>query len=350
MSCVSVSRNMNVPGLCLAALSLFAAKGFAAEPVPARTIVLDGLVSRAEVTGPRGSFVTELISRADGSARFVQIYPSTDPKRRSPVELVVTKDKQAFQRDEKGQFVQAAAGTSSFVLGHDAVRHSLAKGSRPAKISQSGPAEMGGGLVTIDLADYRQVIGLDLPFSATFVHSAAPDDRYVYRYTELLAFRVAPGSPSPSNAMNPAALFERLGELAEIAAAHERVMAAHRASDAEMLTADAAERSTVSGRGQLSEVTRDEQRARMRGYLGAIRFSRYQDTAVPVIALSEDGTLAWLACEMDAEGIRTVEGRSEPIAYAFSWTEFYSRGPADAQNRRPWRAIGNASSARPSTQ
>jgi hypothetical protein len=337
---------MNAPRLCLAGLLLLAAKGFAAEPVPARTTLLDGLVSRAEATGPRGGFVTELISRADGTARFVHIYPPTDPKRRGRVELVVTKGNQAFQRDEKGQFVLAATGTSSFVLGHDAVRHSLAKGSRPAKISQSGPAEMGGGVVTIELADYRRVIGFDLPFSATFVHSAAPDDRYVYRYTELLPFRVAPGSPSPANATTPAALFERLGELAEIAAAHERVMAAHRASDADLLTADAAERSTVSGRGRLSEVTRDEQSARMRGYLGAIRFSRYQDTAVPVIALSEDGSLAWLACEMEAEGIRTAEGRSEPIAYAFSWTEFYGRGPADAQNRRPWRAIGNSSSQR----
>jgi len=338
---------MNAPGLCLAALLLFAARGFTAEPVPARIAVLDGLVSRAEVTGPRGSFVTELISRADGTARFVQIYPPTDPKGRGRVEIVVASGNRAFQRDAKGQFVPAAPGISSFVLGHDAVRHSLAKGSRPAKISQPAPAEMGGGVVTIELADYRQVIGFALPFSATFVHSAAPDDRYVYRYTELLPFLVAPGSPSPADATNPAALFERLGELAEIAAAHERVMAAHRASDAELLTADAAERSTVSGRGRLSEVTRDEQRARMRDYLGAIRFSRYQDTAVPVIALSEDGSLAWLACEMEAEGIRTVEGRSEAIAYAFSWTEFYARGPADAQNRRPWRAIGNSSSQRP---
>jgi hypothetical protein len=342
-----VLRTMTVPlTFWLAALLLFAARGFTAESDNARTVLLDGLVSRAEVTAPRGTFVTEMISRADGTARFVQIYPPTDPKRRGRVEIVVSGN-QAFHRDAKGQFVPAPPGTSSFVLGHDAVRRTLAEAPRSASVSQPAPAEMGGGMVRIELADYRRVIDFELPFSATFVHSAAPNDRYVYRYTELLPFRVAPGSPSPGDATNPAALFERLGEFAEIAAAHERVMAAHRASDAEMLTADAAERSTVSGRGQLSEVTREEQKARMRSYLGAIRFSRYQDTAVPVIALSEDGTLAWLACEMSAEGIRTVEGRSEPVAYAFSWTEFYARGPLDAHGRRPWRANGNASSQRP---
>ena len=55
---------------------LFSANGFAAE--------LGGLASRAEVTGPRGSFVTEMISLADGTTRFVQIYPPNDPKGPKP--------------------------------------------------------------------------------------------------------------------------------------------------------------------------------------------------------------------------------------------------------------------------
>ena len=318
---------------------LFAANIDAADP--------GGLASRAEVTGPRGNFVTEMISLADGTTRFVQIYPPNDPKGRSRVELLVAGGKLAFQRDAKGAFVPGDPGTRSFVLGHDAVRLALAKGARPARLSLSGPAEMGGGTVTIELADYRRHIGQELPFSATFVHSAAPMDRYVYRYTELLPFRVAPGSPSPGGLTNPALLFERLGDLRDIAAAHERVMTAHRASDAQLLTADAAELSTVSGRGRLSEVKREDQLARMREYLGAIRFSSYEDTVVPVIGMAEDGSLAWLACEMEAEGVHTAEGKSEPIAYAFSWVEHYARGPADAQGRRPWSAIGNASSLRP---
>lgn len=325
------------------AVALFAASGFAAEPDKTG---LPGLVSRAVVTGPRGTFETEMISLADGTTRFVQIYPPGDPRGRGRVEFAVAKGNRAHQRDSSGEFVPAAPGTSSFVLGHDAVRLALTRESKPGSLSLPGPAEMGGGVVTIELADYRQVMGFTLPFSATFVHSAAPNDRYIYRYTELLPFRVAPGSPAPGGAASSAVLFERLGDLADIARAHERVMAAHRAGDADLLTADAAEHSTVSGRGRLSEVKRDEQLARMRGYLGATRFSRYEDTAVPVIGLSDDGTLAWLACEIEAEGVRTAEGKSEPVAYAFSWTEFYARD-ARSPGRQPWRAIGNASSQRP---
>ena len=80
----------------------------------------------------------------------------------------------------------------------------------------------------------------------------------------------------------------------------------------------------------------------MSGYLGAIRFDRYVDTVVPVVAVAADGTLGWLACEMDASGTRTENGKSEPIAYGFSWVELSAK---DADGR--WRAIGNASSLRP---
>jgi len=331
---------------CLSTLLLFVAGALAAEPENAPPALLEGLASRAEVTAPRGTFVTEMVSLADGSTRFVQVYPPNDPKKRSRVDLVSGIGKSAWQREAGGKFITAEAGTAAFMRGHDAVRLALGNGSRPAKLTLAAPQEMGGGTVTIEFSDYRQVIGFELPFTAVFVHSAAPNDRFIYRYTALLPFRVAPGSPSPAGATDPASLFERLGDLAELAAAHERIMAAHRGSDADMLTADAAERTTVSGRGRLTEARREEHVARMREYLGALRFSRYVDTAVPVIAVANDGSLAWLACEMDAAGVRTLDGKTEPVAYAFSWVELYSL-EVDAAGRRTWQGIGNASSQRP---
>jgi hypothetical protein len=211
----------------------------------------------------------------------------------------------------------------------------LARAGRPERIDL--PAVPGGDPVAIELGDWREVLGTALPFAATFVHRG---ERWAYRYTAVLPFRVAPGSALPAE---PAALFDRLGDLGEIAARHEEVMAAHRASDAERLAAGGAEVATVSGRGELRESRRADFIERMRGYLGSIRFSRYADTAVPVVAVSADGTLGWLACQMEAEGVRTAEGKTEPIAYAFSWVELYARPNAAAR----WTAIGNASSQRP---
>jgi hypothetical protein len=324
----------------------FAAAGFASDPA---TQTLHGLASRAEVSGPRGAFVTEIVSLSDGTARFVQVHPAP----RGRVELVVVSGERAFERDEKGVFVAAKPGTAAFVLGHDAprlareARANARGGARPARLELPQSPEAGGGSVSVDLDDWRHAAGLELPFRATFVHSAKPGDRYVYRYTKLLPFRVAPGSPLPDGAIDPETLFERLGDLGELASRHEEVMAAHRASDAGRLLAGTADLSTVSGRGRLSQSRRQEELARLSAYLGAIRFSRYEDTAMPVVAVSADGTLGWLACEMEAEGTRTAEGKSGPIAYAFSWVELYARAPGGAEGAPRWRAIGNASSQRP---
>lgn len=330
------------------ALVAGAPAGASATGPAAAPPALDGLASHAEVTGPRGTFTTDMVSLADGTTRFVQRHPAP----RGTTELLALGER-AFERDGKGAFVPSQPAIASFVLGHDVPRLAHAKlrelpsGERPARLEIATPPELRGGTVTIELGDWRKVAGFELPFAATFVHSAAPEDRYLYRYTAVLPFRVAPGSPLPGGAAAPTALFDRLGDFGEIAFLHETAMAAHRASDAALLTVGAAERSTISGRGRLSEATREATEARMREYLGSIRFSRYEDTAVPVVAVSADGTLGWLACEMEAEGVRTENGASTPIAYAFSWVELYSKVPDGDQSVLRWRSIGNASSQRP---
>ena len=132
MRTMSVTRSSLLFFLLLLTVGAFAQ----ADQAPA----FHGLASRAEVTGPRGSFVTEMISLADGTSRFVQIYPPNDPQGRGRVKLVVAGGKLAFQRDAKGAFVPGDPGTSSFVLGHDAVRLALAAGSRATRVSLPGPA------------------------------------------------------------------------------------------------------------------------------------------------------------------------------------------------------------------
>jgi hypothetical protein len=195
---------------------------------------------------------------------------------------------------------------------------------------------MGGGRVRIELADWREVHGVSLPFAVDFVHAG---ERWPYRFTQVLPFRLAPGVELPAE---PALLLDRLGDLAEIVALHDRAMAAHLAGDVDRLMADEAGVGTVSGRGRLLETTREEARDRLGAWLEATRFSRYRDTVVPVVAVSLDGTLGWLGCEMEAEGLTIGEGgRRDELAFGFSWVELVAR----AGGR--WVRIGNASSARP---
>ena len=78
------------------------------------------------------------------------------------------------------------------------------------------------------------------------------------------------------------------------------------------------------------------------GYLRSIRFTRYDDVRVPAIAVSNDGSLGRLACEIEAEGQEVApQGQGARVAYGFSWIE-----TAIKRNGR-WLRNGNASSARP---
>ncbi len=206
---------------------------------------------------------------------------------------------------------------------------------RPATIVLELPAALGGGSTTLELDDWRAVHGVQLPFAVDFLHAG---ERHTYRYSEVLPFRVAPGVDLPRGAEAADPLFARLGDLAALASAHERTLAAHRQSDVRLLLDDAAERSLVSGRGTLKETGSDELAARLGPYLESIRFTRYEDVVVPVVAVSADGSLGWLACQIEAAGESRVsklaDGSAEPIAYGFSWIELYARSDGALEEHR----------------
>jgi hypothetical protein len=119
-------------------------------------------------------------------------------------------------------------------------------------------------------------------------------------------------------------------------------MEAHRASNVDLLLAHSAPEGTMSLRGKLVPSTVESMRERLGPYLRATRFDRYEDTAVPVVSVSRDGTLGWLACEIEASGEQTDEsGRIVPLEFGFSWVELVAR------DEGRWLGIGNASSQRP---
>ncbi len=331
---------------------------------------LFGISARAEASGPRGAFVSEMLSFADGTARFRLT------KGNEITELLLV-DGEPFARSGSaspvgGPLQPAEAAMAGFVRGHEVHRMLLdldlrfrvvERATAPGCLALAGPdasgvtlcraagsdlpatlelgssSAAGGGSVTLELGDWRGVLGghgVRLPFAVSFLHAG---ERHDYRYTEVLPFRIAPGVPLPEDRE---VLLARLDDLATLAAAHERVLEAHRRSDLQMLLADAPQRSLQSGRGVLQETGPDELAARLGPYLASTRFSRYEDVAPPVVALSTDGTLGWLACQIEAAGTQlSPAGSPEPLAFGFSWVELYAR-----QNGK-WQSIGNASSVRP---
>lgn len=336
----------------------------AAIGAPEARSAIGGIAVGAEVQGPDSRFTAELVSLADGRARFVQRLAG------GVRETVVDADGVAHVRERPGgPFERGGPELVGRVRGHEVHRMLLdlerrfrpaggpaadgclglagtdgrpaavcpgAAGEPPARIDLGVESAAGGARVAIELADWSLELGVRLPRTATFVDGGR---RWVYRYAEPLAFRAAPGVELPRD---PEGLAARLADLGELAAAHRRVIEAHRQSDPELLVASKAERSTVSGRGELSEATRDEMRERIATYFAATRFSRYDDVVVPVVAVSRDGSMGWVACQIEAEGVqRDAAGVEAPLAYGFTWVELYARVGAD------WSTVGNASSPKP---
>lgn len=371
------------PGSCIAALfagflavSIAAAAPGASSARPTLATVAEAigpegarraiasLSARADGDGPRGPFTSEIVSLAASDVAF--------RLRRggSATELLLLDGAPYSRESAAAPFAPGDAALAGFIRGHELHRILLDLDRRfsaaarpvaagclalvdeakldatlcpaagtglPGTLERALPAESGGGTIRLEFDDWREVLGVRLPFAAAFVRAG---ERHTYRYTEVLPFRLAPGAPLPAE---PGARFARLADMAGLAAEHHRVMEAHRRSDVGMLLGAGNGTSTISGRGRLSEVPRDELAARLGPYLASTRFSRYEDVVAPVVALSADGTLGWLACQIEAEGMQATgePPKEEAIAFGFSWVELYAR----AGDR--WRSLGNASSEKP---
>ena len=190
--------------------------------------------------------------------------------------------------------------------------------------------------VIVEFSDWRRVHGVTLPFAIDYLQGGG---RYAHRFVAVMPFTLAPGVEVPAD---PGAAFDRLGDLSALAALHRGAIEAHVTSDVTRLAVGEFDRSTVVRRGELVETTREALVGRLGPYLQSIRFTRYEDVRVPVVAVSNDGSLGWIACEVEAEGHEAVpQGKGARVAYAFSWIE------TAIKREGRWLRNGNASSARP---
>jgi hypothetical protein len=341
-----------------AAQSLLESMAAAVGPTAARHAVT-GLATRADGTGPRGAFTTEIVSHGE-VVRFVQV-------RGGNRTAILVTGNTSFVQEAAGNPMQASNGPeAAFVQGHDLHRLLLGLDSRlQAPVEDAGagcvagmtaagrarlcrragdavPSELtltspGSELpVVVEFSDWRPLLGVTLPFAIDYRRGG---ERHEHRFTAVLPFALAPGVALPTE---PGAAFDRLGDLADLAALHRGAIDAHLTSDVTRLAAGEFERSTVARRGELVESTREALVARLGPYLRSLRFTRYEDVRVPVVAVANDGSLGWVACEIEAEGLEvSPSGQGARVAYAFSWIETAIR--RDGR----WLRNGNASSARP---
>lgn len=148
----------------------------------------------------------------------------------------------------------------------------------------------------------------------------------------LVCFAACTHAPSPSAS--------REDDVAELLRLHARGLEAHRRSDAAMLVGDAPDDFLLVNRGAVKTVTRAQMLESMGRYLGSTTFSRYVDLRPPVVKVSRDGTLGWVAVQVEAQGVQRDGDKSEPLSFVSAWVSLYEK--RDGR----WVAVGNASNFR----
>lgn len=125
-------------------------------------------------------------------------------------------------------------------------------------------------------------------------------------------------------------------------AVHRRARAAHLAGDAAVLAADSADQVISAQDGELRTSSRDDVLALFTRYFGQIEYRRWDDLVEPVVHMSEEGTVGWMAVRILGE---TRPRGSEDDG---AWRQFHSSWVATyARERCAWRMTAIASEVVP---
>jgi hypothetical protein len=105
-----------------------------------------------------------------------------------------------------------------------------------------------------------------------------------------------------------------------------------------MCFGDDAEHYLSVNRGVMTRPPHADRRSRFFSYLERTDYRTYRDVVPPEVTLSRDGTIGWLACEMEARGVqRQEDGSTGDIEFSAAWVELMRR-----EDGR-WLRVGDAS-------
>jgi hypothetical protein len=124
-----------------------------------------------------------------------------------------------------------------------------------------------------------------------------------------------------------------------ILALHEAGLKAHMDGDIDALLAIQADDFLLVNRGEVSTPSKQDRRDFLGPYLASTKFEYYRNKVPPLVKVSQDRTLGWVAAQIEARGeSMDSNGQARTIEAVFAWIELYERRGDE------WVSIGNATS------
>ena len=120
-------------------------------------------------------------------------------------------------------------------------------------------------------------------------------------------------------------------------AIHEQTRQAHLQGEAESIAATTSAQLLMADKGTIRMQSNAEVAQFFTGYLKRVRYSQWRDVSPPVVTVSPDGQMAWMAVEVEAKYTRTDKPADGEKSFRSSWIATYAR------ENCAWRMTGIAS-------
>lgn len=124
---------------------------------------------------------------------------------------------------------------------------------------------------------------------------------------------------------------------AELLSLHERTREAHLRGDAAPIAKTIGDQLLLAENGVLRKQSNAEVASFFSGYLQRVRYRQWRDVSPPLVTISPDGQMAWMAVEVEARYTRADKPAEGEKTFKSSWIATYHR--QDCQ----WRMTGIAS-------
>jgi hypothetical protein len=359
-------REKTIPIVALLAVALLAARPAPAaeNEISSTRALLDRMISRlggaeaiarvrslaveADCHGPGGAFRTWVDSFRPGHVRFRQQIDGQTQ------EIWSTPDG-TWRRTAEGALEELPPAVASFVQGHEFHLLLFEVEDRFADHRASGTDELDGercdrismndrdghpaalclardglplrlelnppgaaGPLEIRFADWETIDGA--LYFRSFELAEGADRTFTYAYTEIVPNRVsALEFVPPAPAGLQAAQEEVLAVLQDERQAHLR-------TDAALLGSHLAETLVAVSDGEVLLQPRADVIGFFADYFSDARYPMWEDSRPPLIRLSADGTMAWVARAVRVERVSTGEGgAATPLAFTSAFTSTYEK-------------------------
>ena len=124
---------------------------------------------------------------------------------------------------------------------------------------------------------------------------------------------------------------------AELLALHEMTRQAHLTGEAAPIAGTIGDQLLLAENGTIRMQSNAEVAQFFTGYLKRVRYSQWRDVSPPLVTVSPDGHLAWMAVEVEAKYRRTDKLADGEKSFRSSWIATYAR------DKCAWRMTGIAS-------